>query len=413
MKRINSLAMRLLALSIILLINFQSFSQDSIQVVKKKEKNFRFLPLPAFAVTPTTGWMLGIAPGAYWRLGDESNTSPSSALGTLIFTQKHQVLITAKANTFFNGDAWNMLTDFRYFINSQPTYGLGTGPQSAKPIGTGGVDYAGNPYQAISTSQMMEFNYLRVHNTLMKRYQDSRFFFGLGYHLDYHSKIKDNLLNLDTVPQIITSHYAYSTIKGFDPKKYTLSGVSFNFLYDSRDNPVNPYSGRFAFANIRVNPEFLGSTKNSSILWVEYRDYLHLSQERPRHLIGLWAYGSFQTSGTLPYMDLPAVGWDQFGRSGRAYTQGRFRGQDLVYSELEYRFPLQKKKEMFGGVAFVNGTTATNRDANINLYEYLDIGYGLGLRVMVIKKSRANLSIDYAWGKYGAQGFYFGLNEAF
>ena len=112
-------------------------------------------------------------------------------------------------------------------------------------------------------------------------------------------------------------------------------------------------------------------------------------------------------------MDLPAVGWDQFGRSARAYTQGRFRGQDLIYTELEYRFPLQKKKEMFGGVVFINGTTATNRDANINLYEYFDIAYGLGLRVMVIKKSRANLTIDYAWGKYGAQGFYFGLNEAF
>jgi len=124
-----STAIRLLAFSFIFLFNMPAFSEDSIQVEKKKEKNFRFLPLPAFAVTPTTGWMLGIAPGAYWRLGDPSNTSPSSALGTLIFTQKHQILITAKANTFFKGDAWNMLTDFRYFINSQPTYGLGTVPQ--------------------------------------------------------------------------------------------------------------------------------------------------------------------------------------------------------------------------------------------------------------------------------------------
>jgi len=404
---------RFTGIILLLLISALSFGQDSTNVSAKKEKKFRFLPLPAFAVTPTTGWMLGIAPGAYWMMGDKSNTSLSSALGTLIFTQKKQVLITAKANTFFKGDTWNMLTDIRYFINSQPTYGLGTGPQSAKPVGTGGVDFAGNPYQAIETSQMMEFNYLRVHNTLMKRYGDSRFFFGLGYHLDYHSKINDNLLNLDTVPQIITSHYGYSTIKGFDPTEYWLSGVSFNFLYDSRDNAVNPYSGRYAFANIRINPEFLGSTKNSSILWLEYRDYLHFSKTRPRHLIGLWTYGWFQTSGTVPYMDLPAVGWDQFGRSGRAYTQGRFRGEDLIYTELEYRVPLQRNKDTFGAVAFINGTTASNREAGISLYEYLDIGYGIGLRVMIMKKSRANLSIDYAWGNYGAQGFYFGLNEAF
>jgi len=113
-------------------------------------------------------------------------------------------------------------------------------------------------------------------------------------------------------------------------------------------------------------------------------------------LIGLWTFGWFQTTGTVQYMDLPGVGWDQFGRSGRAYTQGRFRGQDLIYTELEYRVPLQKKKETFGAVAFINGTTATNRDANIKLYEYLDIAYGVGLRVMVMKKSRANLTIDYA-----------------
>ena len=406
-------AMKNLVICIMLLFSAGSFAQDSTKVAVKKEKNFRFLPLPAVASTPTTGWMLGVAPGAYWSLGDKATTSPSSALGTVIFTQKKQILITAKANTFFDGDGWNMLTDFRYFINSQPTYGLGTGPQSAKPVGNGGVDFTDNPYQPIETAQMMEYNYLRIHNTVMKRYRDSRVFAGLGYHFDYHYKIQDNLLNLDTVPQIVTSHYGYSTLKGFDPTNYILSGISFNFLYDSRDNAVNPYSGRYAYANIRVNPEFLGSTKSSSILWMEYRDYLHLSKERPRHLIGFWTYGWFQTSGTVPYMDLPAVGWDQFGRSARAYTQGRFRGQDLIYTELEYRFPLQKKKEMFGGVVFINGTTATNRDANINLYEYFDIAYGLGLRVMVIKKSRANLTIDYAWGKYGAQGFYFGLNEAF
>jgi outer membrane protein assembly factor BamA len=107
---------------------------------------------------------------------------------------------------------------------------------------------------------MMEFNYLRIHNTLMKRYKKSRFFVDLGHHLDYHNKINDQLLNLDTVPPIVTSHYGYSILEGFDPEQYLLSGVSFNLLFDSRDNAVNPYSGRYAYANMRVNPTFLGSS---------------------------------------------------------------------------------------------------------------------------------------------------------
>lgn len=391
-----------------------SFAQDTTShTPAKKTKNFKFIPLPVIAATPTTGWMFGVAPGAYWRLGDPSNTSLSNALGTVIYTTKKQVLITAKANTFFEGDRWNMQTDFRYFITSQPTYGLGTGPQSAKPIGTGSADYSDNPFQPIETSQMMEFNFLRFHNTIMKRHGDSRFFYGLGYHLDYHFKIQDNLLNLDTMPPIVTSHYGYSTKYGFDPEQYTTSGISVNFLYDSRDNAVNPYKGRYAFINLRMNPTWLGSTKSSNLLWVEYRDYLHLSKNRPRHLIGWWSYGWFTTGGAVPYLDLPGVGWDFFGRSGRAYTQGRFRGQNMLYSELEYRVPLQKKKETFGAVAFVNGTTATNKDANIWLFDYVDVGYGFGLRVMINKKSRANLAIDVAFGEYGANGFYFGLNEVF
>jgi hypothetical protein len=387
---------------------------DTIAKPKKIDHQISIIPLPVIAANPTSGWMFGVAPGATWMMGDPSATSLSSLLGTVIYTTNKQWIITLKANTFLKDDQFNLLTDMRYFITSQPTYGLGTGPQSAKPVNNGFAgDFTDNPYNPVTTEQMMEFNYVRFHQTLLKRNEDTRFFYGFGYHLDYHYKINDNLLNLNDSPQTITSHYAYSTLHGFDPTTYTLSGVSFNILYDSRDNAVNPYSGRYAFANIRVNPTLLGSTKSSSILWLEYRDYIHFSKERPRHLLGFWTYGWFVTTGDVPYMDLPAVGWDQFGRSGRAYTQGRFRGQDMVYGEAEYRFPLQKTKETFGGVMFLNATTASNRDADINLFKYINPAYGVGLRVMINKKSRANLNIDYAWGSYGAQGFYLGLNEVF
>jgi hypothetical protein len=32
---------------------------------------------------------------------------------------------------------------------------------------------------------------------------------------------------------------------------------------------------------------------------------------------------------------------------------------------------------------------------------------------MINKNSKTNLALDYAWGKYGAQGFYLSVNEAF
>ena len=401
-------------LTLACIFTVQGLAQDlDRQAETKTIQNFSFIPLPVVASNPTSGWMFGVAPGATWFMGDQSGTSISPGLGTLIYTTKKQWIITAKTNVFLADDSWNLLGDWRFFISSQPTYGLGTGPQSGKPVGTG-IEYEDGVFsKPIPDGQMMNFNYIRFHETVLKRYQDSRFFAGIGYHLDVHYNIKDNLLDLDSDPEVRTSHYEYSMFKGFDPESYTLSGISLNLLYDSRDNAVNPYSGCYAYANIRVNPEFLGSDQSSSLLWLEYRNYFNLDKERPRHLIGFWTYGWFVTSGDVPYMDLPAVGWDQFGRSGRAYTQGRFRGEDLVYGEVEYRFPLQKNKDKLGGVVFLNGTSAGSRTSDIDLMQYLDLGYGLGLRVMLNKKSRANLNIDFAWGKYGAKGFYLGLNEVF
>ncbi len=402
--------------AVLLMLGCQLQAQTDTTQAKpkeKKQKNFSFIPLPAIAANPTNGIMYGVAPGASWFMGDPANTSLSSGLGTVIYTTKKQLLLTAKTNVFLKGDRWNLLGDWRYFITSQPTFGLGTGPNSNKAVDSG-IEFADGMFsQPIKTSQMMEFHYLRLHETVMKRHKDSRLFLGLGYHLDDHSKIDDNLLSLDPDSTVITSHFGYQTYHAMPTDGYTLSGISLNVFYYSRDNAVNPYSGRYAYVNTRINPEFLGSTESSTLLWLEYRDYVHLNKDRPRHLIGFWTYGWFVTSGKVPYLDLPAVGWDQFGRSGRAYTQGRFRGEDLWYGEVEYRVPLQKHKETFGAVVFLNGTTASSRSNSIALFEYLDVGFGAGLRVMINKKSRANLNIDYAFGRYGAGGFYFGLNEVF
>lgn len=81
---------------------------------------------------------------------------------------------------------------------------------------------------------------------------------------------------------------------------------------------------------------------------------------------------------------------------------------------MEYRFPLQKNKEKWGGVVFLNGTTASNRLGKISLFDYVDPGYGVGLRYMLDENSRTNIDLDFAWGNYGAAGvFYLGINEVF
>ncbi|MCK5908195.1 MAG: BamA/TamA family outer membrane protein, partial [Flavobacteriales bacterium] len=372
-----------------------SQTADSLKIKEgpKKGKVY-FAPLPLLMSNPTFGFMYGVAASTSAYFGDPNTTRLSTSLGSISYTTMKQFMFTFKSNVYLENDSWILLGDMRYFNTSQPTFGLGTGHQSAKMAD--GYEYeAGFFSEPVPSGQMMEFQFIRFHETAFKQINGD-FYIGAGYHMDYHYQIKDNLLNLDTVPPTITSHYLYNQQYGFDNEQYILSGISLNALYDSRDNAANTYKGRYALVTFRINPTWLGSSKNSTSLWLEYREYIALSKKaQPSHMLAIWMYGNFQTSGALPYLDLPALGWDQFGRSGRAYTQGRFRGESLVYSELEYRVHIlgtKKNPDFMGAVAFVNATTANNPDTGIDVFEYMNLGYGVGLRFMMNKTSRTNVT---------------------
>ena len=120
--------------------------------------------------------------------------------------------------------------------------------------------------------------------------------------------------------------------------------------------------------------------------------------------------GDFVTGGTAPYLDLPATAGND--RSARGYGEGRYRGEHLLYGEVEYRGALTTSG-LFGFVAFLNTTTVDNRETGEKLFDSVAPGAGLGLRVLLNKRSRTNLCTDYGWGKQGSRGFYLGIQEAF
>jgi outer membrane protein assembly factor BamA len=257
----------------------------------------------------------------------------------------------------------------------------------------------------------MKFNYLKIH-ALMNRQIRGDLYAGIGYHLDQYTSIKDESLNLDTVPSLITPHYGYNTKYGHSLTKYTLSGLSLNLVYDSRDNMINAYKGIFANINYRYNFEFLGSDQDASSLWVEFRTYLGMSAKTRRNVLAFWIFGDFNLTGNLPYLTLPSLGEDQRARSGRGYTNGRFRGNNIVYGEVEWRFPISPCSKILGGVLFVNAATTNSEDRNVSLFEYINPAVGVGVRVMVNKYFRTNINLDFAIGS-NTKGFYFSGQETF
>jgi len=107
-----------------------------------------------------------------------------------------------------------------------------------------------------------------------------------------------------------------------------------------------------------------------------------------------------------------AIGEDQKGRSGRAYIAGRYRGEDYIYAEVEYRFPISQCSKIIGGVLFANATTTSNRSTNVKLFDYIRPAVGIGFRFMMNKQFRNNVNLDFGFG-YKAKGFYFSGTETF
>lgn len=387
-------------------------SEDKERAAPRAGKIY-FVPVPVFGVNPALGTIFGAGMSLSYYFGDPKTTQLSNMIAGLTYTTLGQLINTYKSFVYLKDNSWVLIGDWRYLNTSQPTYGLGTGPASAKLVTSGqDIEYNDNVFTGpMSESQMLEYKYFRFYQTVMKKVVDS-FYVGAGYHLDYYSDIKDNLLDLEA--GIVTAHYAYSFLHGFDPSHDVLSGFSLDTLVDSRDSSVNPSLGTYFLASFRMNAEFLGSDQGSSSLWLEYRKYLDLSAGQARDIVAFWAYGNFTTSGSLPYLDLPATSYDQFAKAGRGYVQGRFRGRHLLYAETEYRRHLFDAWTVpIGAVAFFNLQSASALENQIHLLDYVEPGGGLGLRFMLQKATLANLAIDYGFGNYKSQGLFIRVNETF
>lgn len=366
------------------------------------------LLLPIIGSNPATGFMVGV--GGQYAFKMPESTLYSFLSGSVQYTTKNQFIFMLKNNIYTRHNRIFFSGDWRYLIFSQSTYGLGTTAPEGGILDTqynlGGLETASD-----SLAQPMKFNFARLHQTMSFKIANNMYL-GLGYQFDSYFKIVDEKLRLNPGDSLLTSHYAYNQLYGFDVEKYFSSALNVRFILDTRDNMINAYTGYFLSIGWRAGFEFLGNRVNSSLLQLEWRSFHGLSKKNPAHLLAFWVLADLSGEGELPYMVLPATAYDQRGRSARGYTQGRFRGNNLVYSEAEYRFPISRCSGVLGGVLFVNATSASNTILDLKLLESIKPSAGFGLRVMVDKQSRTNLAIDFGFGSK-SNGFYLAASETF
>lgn len=379
---------------------------NSIFRPKKKadstgKKSSGIIVIPNVASNPSIGSQIGIKAVAGRKLGNDPATLLSVAATSASITTKGIIYFYISHNIYTPGNKWNFQGNLVAAKTVTPDYGLGIGRPSDgseedQVLANG--ERKGRAFNA-QFYNFREKVYKEVHKNL---------FLGLGVSFDIRRKIA----NKDTISShAITPFSIYNERHGFHQDNYLANGIFLNVQYTTRDNQNRAYSGIYVDGGFRVNQSWMGSSRNALQFTTDLRKYFSLSHRNPEHVVALWNWGSYLLAGNVPYFELPGTAKDPGSRSGRGYTVGYFKGPHYNYSEVEYRFPILRNK-FLSGVAFFNLQTADDEQGT-KLFEVFQPGGGAGLRILFNKATRTNLCLDYAWGKFGARGFFLGLNEAF
>jgi hypothetical protein len=345
-----------------------------------------FTITPTIGSKPSTGLTFGALASVDFFRGDPATTGISTTVMGFTYSVKKQVSLVARLTVFTNANRFFFQGDNRLQWTSQDTLGLGME-----------TDTSGRVNMRFDRFRISETGYVSIRPGL---------YLGAGAHLSAHRNVKPADPSSGETPYDV-----YTREQGFDPDGQTSVAPVVGLLRDTRDNVINASRGSLISAALRPYVQWLGSDSTWQELLLEFRGYKAVSRDS-RSRLALWALADGVVTGQAPYFDLPATAGDPAGRSGRGYAEGHFRGDRLLYAELEYRATLTRNG-LIGMVAFVNATTVSDRASGQHLFDRVAPAGGAGLRILFSKESKTNLCIDIGFGERGSRGLYFGLQEAF
>ncbi|WP_291145461.1 hypothetical protein [Flavobacterium sp. UBA7680] len=336
---------------------------DSLRKNQDKKIAFSLLPVPIDA-NKNAGLVVSFLTTFY--LGDSNTTKMSQVSFSPYFSFTKQYVFPIQTYIYTKDNYWNFIGDYRYMIYPQDTYGLG-GHNTDKKMST--LDYQQWRFYQFATRKII-----------------GNYRLGLGLLFDNYQNISEE--------SYIDEETDYSKYMNGDFSNESSFGIAIQGLYDSRENNVNPEQGLYVEADYRINTSGVEGKKWNSI-YFDARKYHSFHKFKHRVL----AYRAFywSTFGGKPhYLDLPSIGWDRDGRTGRGFTRNRFRSNALIYFETEYRTDISKNG-FWGAVFFTNVSSVSKLDTY--QFKKWNPAIGTGLRIKWNKKNNSNLVLDYGISK--------------
>lgn len=174
-------------------------------------------------------------------------------------------------------------------------------------------------------------------------------------------------------------------------------GTGLVFEFDSRDMPLNSYSGLHFKVDALFNDKAIGSNQTYQSYSTALRSYHQLTGS----LVLAWELQGCQRGGQAPL-------WDACTIKLRGFSATDYLGKSTASGQVEARWRLGKRWGLvgFGGSGWVGSSFSGIRE-NESIPSY-----GVGLRFTVLQAKRINMRLDFARSR-DSEAIHFSVGEAF
>lgn len=332
--------------------------------LEDNERNLKFAGIPIPGYSDVLGWNLGIVGMAYYKMDRHDDNLPPSSSGVFGFYSQNNSWMGGLFQKFhLDEDKWRITAAF----------------------GTGSIKYQFNPASIGPGFPDVFIDYSTATNFLFaqgSRRTWDKLYLGLGF-MSWSAQV-------GIEPEVIE----------LDDERYTGPGIVGEF--DHRDHIMFPTEGYAIEGRYLVYRDAFGSDREFEKLNWSVTGY-HAMRDTSRVLAGRLAHeGGF---GDVPFSAQSIVNGN---RNLRGYSNGRYRADQLVTIEAEYRWMFHRR---WGAVVFAGLGWSANKIDEMALNDTLPSS-GLGVRFMMIETYKINARIDYGWGK-DDQAIYFSIGEHF
>lgn len=334
----------------------------------------RFLVYPTIAYTPETNWEFGLSSLYVYHAGRDTVNRLSEISAFAFYTLENQYGLWLDHALYSDQDQWFFLGRMRY--QSFPLLFYGIGPDAASEF-----------------LAKVDGNFFLLKERVMYQLRPSVY---AGPQVDFQqlSQVSFNPAEADNPVDPPLGGFGSSNL-----------GLGFGVVYDNRHNVLNVRHGMFSELAVLRYDDTWGSDFSFTNVISDNRFFMPVNS---RDVLAAQLFGQFTMAGKAPFNQLALMGGESLMRG---YYLGRYRDDNLIAGQVEYRLlPLPFAKR-WGAAAFLGAGQVFGREDSFNFSQSLPAG-GAGVRFLLFPTKDIWVRFDVAFTEEG-QGYYIFIGEAF